>query len=107
MEVKGFLRHDNMLPFLLSPCYFTDESKATYTVRGLDKNNEKIKTKNEVPQIYHIIPRRYVLPDMLPIPPTLLSCCFSSTPLTPAHTHYDFPDAVIFEELSLTSTAWA
>ncbi|KAI4537061.1 hypothetical protein MG293_013264 [Ovis ammon polii] len=39
-------------------CCAPHESKATYTVRGLDKNNEKIKTKNEVPQIYHIIPRR-------------------------------------------------
>lgn len=82
------------------------KANTTYTVRGLDKNNEKIKTKNEVPQIYHIIPRRYVLPDMLPIPPTLSSCCFSSTP-SPPHTHIVFPDAVIFEELSLTFTAWA
>ena len=99
MEVKVFLRLDIMLPFFLPPYYFTDESKATYTVRGLNKKNEKSKTKNKVPQIYHIIPGLYALPDMFPFPP--LCCLAVSPPLPTPDTHYVFPDAIIFEELSL------
>ena len=88
MEVKVFLRPDIMLPFPLSPCYFRDESKATYTVRGLNKN-KRVRPRMKFPR-YTMLSQDCLL--LLTCSPFLPLCSHAvSLPSPPPHTHMFSP----------------